>query len=268
MRFLYGGISLPFTESDEAFCRSAEKKLSRFISTSRFRFYVYKKSVDARRRDDIKFVCSVMAETEAPLSPRVLQKIKEAGFSAFDDGFAVPTPGNEIIKARPLVVGLGPAGMFAALLLSEMGYAPIVIDRGGDVESRSRAYDKFCTEHILDYENNIQFGAGGAGTFSDGKLTTRINDPRCMYVLKRLYEFGAPAEILIKAKPHVGTDRLKTVVNNVIVKIKQNGGNVIMNCRFDGYRKNADGSLTVSTSTGELTVGCIVLATGHSARDT
>jgi len=259
---------LPFTECDEAFCLVAKNKLRRTIDPKGFSFFVYKKSVDARRRDDIKFVCSVMTETETNLTSKAIEKIKAAGFQIFDDGFVLPEQGKEKLIARPLVVGLGPAGMFAALLLSEMGYAPVVIDRGGDVESRTFAYERFCKEHILDKENNIQFGAGGAGTFSDGKLTTRINDPRCAYVLRRLYEFGAPAEILVKAKPHVGTDQLKTVVNNVIEKIKENGGEVIMNCRFDGYRKNTDGTLTVNTTKGDLVVGCIILATGHSARDT
>jgi len=267
MRFLIGGISLPFTENDEAFCSVAKSKMKRAADPAMFHFCIYKKSVDARKKDNIRFVCSVLATTTDSLSSNTLAKIRSAGFSVLDDGFVMPKIGTERLLKRPLVVGLGPAGMFCALLLSEMGYAPVVIDRGGDVDSRTAAYEKFCGEHILDPENNIQFGAGGAGTFSDGKLTTRINDPRCNYVLKRLYDFGAPPEILVKAKPHVGTDRLKIVVNNIIRQIVKNGGDVIMNCRLESLIKNSDGTLTAKTSKGDLSVGCAVLATGHSARD-
>jgi len=268
MNFLIGGISLPFTESDSAFCRVAESKMKRAVDTAQFHFCVYKKSVDARKRDDIRFVCSVLAKTDTELTQKIVDKIKRAGFSVLDDNFVLPQIGNEKLPERPLVVGLGPAGMFCALLLSELGYAPIVIDRGGNVESRTAAYEKFCREQILDTENNIQFGAGGAGTFSDGKLTTRINDPRCSYVLKRLFEFGAPSEILVKAKPHVGTDVLKGVVGNIIKQIEKNGGEVIMNCRLEGLLKNTDGTLTAKTSKGEFPAGCAILAIGHSARDT
>lgn len=268
MRFLIGGISLPFTEADEAFCSVAKSKMKRAVDPAQFHFCVYRKSVDARKRNDIRFVCSVLAVTDAHLSQKTVEKLKDLGFSVAEDEFILPPKGTEPLSARPLIVGLGPAGMFCALLLAEMGYAPLVIDRGGDVRSRTEAYERFCREHILDKENNIQFGAGGAGTFSDGKLTTRINDPRCSYVLKRLCEFGAPNEILIKAKPHVGTDRLKTVVNNVIKGIERCGGEVIMNCRLERLIKNSDGSLTAKTSKGDFFVGCAVLATGHSARDT
>ena len=114
--------------------------------------------------------------------------------------------GSERLSARPVVVGFGPAGMFAALLLAENGYLPIIIDRGDSVEDRSKAYERFCKHGILDTESNIQFGAGGAGTFSDGKLLTRINDPKINYVLKRFCDFGAPEDILTSAKPHIGTD--------------------------------------------------------------
>ncbi len=268
MNFLINGISLPFKESDEAFLEAARRKMKRAADPAQFHFCVYRKSVDARRRDDIRFVCSILATTEGVLSNRDVENIKRAGFSEYEERFELPTAGKENLKARPLVVGLGPAGMFCSLILAEQGYEPIVIDRGGDVASRTAAYDRFCRERELDTENNIQFGAGGAGTFSDGKLTTRVNDPRCAYVLKRMHEFGAPDEILIKAKPHVGTDKLKTVVGNLVAKIEKLGGTVMMNCRMDGIIKNPDGTLTVKTSKGDILCGALVLATGHSARDT
>ena len=142
--------------------------------------------------------------------------------------------GNETMQKRPLVVGMGPAGMFCALILAENGYKPIIIDRGDRVTDRVAAMERFYSEHILDTESNIQFGAGGAGTFSDGKLLTRINDPKCSYVLEALVKFGAPEEITVKAKPHVGTDVLRTVVDNLLTHIERLGGEVILPLQADG----------------------------------
>lgn len=268
MKYLINGISLSFFESDDAFCEIAKSKMKRVVDPAQFHFCVYKKSIDARRRDDIRFVCSVLAQTEIILTQRQTEKLKEVGFKLLEDDFVLPQYGSESLFERPLIVGCGPAGMFCALLLAENGYRPIVIDRGGSVKQRSAAYDKFCREGVLSAETNIQYGAGGAGTFSDGKLTTRINDPRCSYVLSRLRDFGAPEDITVKAKPHIGTDVLQTVVDNVIKKIQMLGGEVRLNCRLDMIKKNADGTLTAVTTSGDIQAGCIVLATGHSARDT
>lgn len=269
MRYLINGISLSFVESDDAFCEIAKSRMKRVVDPTQFHFCVYKKSIDARRRDDIRFVCSVLAQTEAHLTQRQTEKLGEIGFKLLENEFVLPQrSGKESLGERPLVVGCGPAGMFCALLLAENGYRPILIDRGGSVEQRAAAYDKFCREGVLSTENNIQYGAGGAGTFSDGKLTTRINDPRCAYVLSRLRDFGAPEDITVKAKPHIGTDILQTVVGNVIKKTEALGGEVRLNCRLDRIKRNADNTLTAMTASGDIQAGCIVLATGHSARDT
>ncbi len=268
MIFIYSNISLPFTESEGAFCAIAKNKMKRAAGSAQFHFYVYKKSVDARRKDDIRFVCSVAAVTNDSISENQIRRIAEAGFKIATPEEAPVVSGNELLAARPLVVGCGPAGMFCALSLAERGYRPIVIDRGGSIESRTAAYRKFCSERVLDTENNIQFGAGGAGTFSDGKLTTRINDPKCSYVLNRLVKFGAPNDITVKAKPHIGTDILQKVVGNIIEKIEDLGGKVILNCRLNSIKKNTDKTVTAHTSKGDIVCGCVVLATGHSARDT
>ena len=176
--------------------------------------------------------------------------------------------GSERMLARPLVVGMGPAGLFAALLLAENGYRPIIIDRGDPIEKRAEAVAKFYSGEPLDTESNIQFGAGGAGTFSDGKLVTRINDAKCSYVLQRLYDFGAPEEILVKAKPHVGTDKLRGVVDNILKRISELGGEVVYRARLDGIDTLADGTLNAHTSIGDIHCSVMVLAVGHSARDT
>ena len=268
MKFLLNGISLAFTESEGEFCRIAKSKMKRAADPAQFHFCVYKRSVDARKRDDIRFVCSVLAIAKTELSERCVEKILANGFVKAPEDPSFEIFGKEKMNGRPLIVGCGPAGLFCALLLSEKGYRPIVIDRGGDVASRQAAYKKFCEEHILDKENNIQFGAGGAGTFSDGKLTTRINDPYCSYVLEKLKELGAPDDVTLKAKPHIGTDVLAVVVGNAVERIRANGGEVVFNCRYEGHTKRADGSICAKTSIGDISCACIVLALGHSARDT
>jgi uncharacterized FAD-dependent dehydrogenase len=176
--------------------------------------------------------------------------------------------GVDPMRARPLVVGMGPAGLFCALLLAENGYRPILIDRGGNVEDRVAAVERFHTFGILDPDCNIQFGAGGAGTFSDGKLLTRISDAKCSWVLRKLYEFGAPEDILYKAKPHVGTDVLRVVVDRILSRIEQLGGELHYRTCLEDITELSDGTLRASTSQGDFVCSTLVLALGHSARDT
>ncbi|MBQ5772074.1 MAG: hypothetical protein IIW07_01090, partial [Clostridia bacterium] len=147
------------------------------------------------------------------------------------------------------------------------GYAPILIDRGASVEERVRDVARFTAEGTLDPDSNVQFGAGGAGTFSDGKLITRIQDPYCTLVLETLVEFGAPKEILFKAKPHVGTDLLRGVVLAILAEIERLGGQLRYRCRLDDIVECADG-LRAVTSQGDIPCGALILAPGHSARDT
>jgi uncharacterized FAD-dependent dehydrogenase len=153
-------------------------------------------------------------------------------------------------------------------MLAEAGYAPVVIDRGDCIADRSRAYERFVNEGILDTESNIQFGAGGAGTFSDGKLLTRINDPRISYVLQRFCDFGAPREILVAAKPHIGTDLLLGVVDRMLDHIQALGGRVIYRCRLEEITERTDGVIVAKTSTGDIFCSLAILALGNSARDT
>lgn len=275
MKFLINGISVPISLdstciSDEEFANVAWHIMKRAVGqlAARFHFYIHKKSIDARNKKAIKIVCSVIAECFETLDDRAISKIIAVGFKPFNTELPQISIGTKQMLHRPLIVGGGPAGMFCALMLAENGYMPIVIDRGGTVESRQAAYEKFCTKSILDMENNIQFGAGGAGTFSDGKLTTRINDPRCNYILSRLKEFGAPDDVTIKAKPHIGTDVLKTVVNNIYQRIIDLGGEIIMNCRLDDIKLEDHFSNIAQTTMGDIPFECMVLAIGHSARDT
>ena len=268
MKYLISGISLPFWAEESEFIQIAKNKMKRAASAALFRFCVYKKSIDARKKNDIKAVCSVMAETKEVLSRATEDKLLSLGIVRLADTEELPSPGEEKLGASPLVIGAGPAGMFCALVLAENGYAPILIDRGGSVDERVRSNARLRECGELDLETNVQFGAGGAGTFSDGKLTTRINNPLCALVLERMHENGAPDDIMKKAKPHIGTDILRDVVGNILSKIESLGGKVMLNTRFDSVRRNADGTLTAQTSRGEINCGCAVLAVGHSARDT
>lgn len=217
---------------------------------------ILKKSLDARDKADIHWVYSVEADTKPIAVPaRVYPQVTRA-------------------PLRVLVVGSGPAGLFCAIRLLRSGIRPIVIERGGTVEERVRQNERFFSEHRLDPECNIQFGEGGAGTFSDGKLNTQTKDIRNREVLETFVQFGAPEEILYLNKPHIGSDLLRGVIRNMREYILKQGGEIRFHCRLDdiGVR---DGRLTGVTlcdvRTGareEIEVSELVLAIGHSSRDT
>ncbi|MBQ9132613.1 MAG: hypothetical protein IJX62_09125, partial [Clostridia bacterium] len=211
-QILIGNVRVSVDAGEEAVLKKAKDKMKRAgISTTTLHFRLYKKSVDARRKEDIRFECTVLAESPLPASAFSVSALQRADAKILTEEPLTPKYGDERLLHPPMVVGMGPAGLFAALLLARNGYTPILMDRGGSVAERVRAVERFRESGILDTESNIQFGAGGAGTFSDGKLITRIHDPRCSFVLRTLREFGAPEDILIKAKPHVGTDLLRVV---------------------------------------------------------
>ncbi len=245
--------------------RSRLRRLHLLPSGAQFR--IYRRSIDARRRDAVKIVYSVAVCGE--VSSHNTAFLAKHDISVLRSERPLFTPKNGApLNAAPIVVGTGPAGLFCALLLAENGYRPIVLERGGDVAERVSKIDAFKISRLLDPETNIQFGAGGAGTFSDGKLVTRINDPLSLYVLERFVEFGAPEEILYLAKPHIGTDYLQIVVQRMLERIEALGGRVYFHNRLEQISLHDGVVGSVLTSLGEMPVGALVLATGHSARDT
>lgn len=265
---LIEGVSVPVGASEADVISRALQKLKRSgLSQRGVTLRLYKKSVDARKRDEIRLVYSVLATLPEGCAFSA-EKLTAAGFKPYCPPSLTLTHGETRLSARPLVVGMGPAGLFCAYLLAKEGYAPILIDRGDNVADRVKAVARFYTEGRLDAQSNIQFGAGGAGTFSDGKLLTRINDARCALVLETLRDMGAPDDITLQAKPHVGTDILRTVVQNMLDTITSLGGEVIYRCRLDGFDRHPDGTFTAKTTKGDIPCGIIVLAPGHSARDT
>lgn len=262
------GISVPVGTSEaEVLSRAAAKLKKGGLSPKGAELRLFKRSVDARKREEIRLVYSVLVTL--PMGREFpVERLEKAGCKPHSTEELRLTHGTARLPSRPLVVGMGPAGLFCAYLLAREGYAPLLIDRGDKVADRVGSVERFYTQGQLDTESNIQFGAGGAGTFSDGKLLTRINDPRCAFVLETLRDMGAPADITLQAKPHVGTDVLRTVVQTMLDTIVSLGGEVMYRCRLDGFRRHPDGSMTAETTCGEIPCGVLVLAPGHSARDT
>ena len=181
--------------------------------------------------------------------------------------FAFPV-GGAALAHPPVVCGLGPAGLFAALLLAKKGYRPIVLERGPALEQRVLAVEHFEQTGELDKNANLQFGEGGAGTFSDGKLTTRVGDPLCAFVTQALLDHGAPADIAWRQKPHVGTDLLRGVITSIRQEIERLGGTVHFNTCLTGLRTENGRVAAAVTPAGEIPCERLILAVGHSARDT
>lgn len=225
------------------------------------RAYLLKRSIDARRKSNVHFVVTAgigagegAPHAPAPLSQRPLPEQRDEGM-------------------RPVVVGTGPAGLFAALALAEGGLCPIVIERGAPVDERTQDVQRYIETRVLDTASNVQFGEGGAGTFSDGKLTTGKSSPLIEQVLRTFVAAGAPSEILWKAKPHIGTDVLCGVVRAIRERIIACGGDVRFHTQLKGMDFDASGALSSvvlehAGGTEQLAATQLALACGHSARDT
>lgn len=243
-------IKLKPGESIELLPLKIQKKTGKHVKNWR----ILKESIDARKKNDIRIVYSV-----------------EFNYDPEDEIGRMDIPRVES-STRPVIVGFGPCGIFAALVLARAGLRPIVLERGMDVDRRTEQVEKFWKEGILDTESNVQFGEGGAGAFSDGKLTTGIKDPRVAFVLKELALHGGPEEIMYKARPHIGTDVLKTVVKNIREEIISLGGEVIFGAKVTGIEVEDNCVRGVEYyKDGESCVSFtdrLVLAIGHSSRDT
>ncbi len=229
---------------------------------------ILRKSLDARSRDSLRFVYTVVAswpgEVEWQASSAGRVGVDRFEPTQFDD----PLPGNLPLNERPIVVGSGPGGLLAAYYLAVRGYRPIVLERGDAVKQRVPAIRAFDRGGPFDRENNYLFGEGGAGTFSDGKLTCRMSGPDVDWVLERFVECGGKPEIRYEQRPHLGSNRLPMLVRNFRRKIEHLGGEYRFRCRLEEIDIAAGRVRGVQTSSGYLPASAVVVAIGHSARDT
>ena len=228
---------------------------------------LYRKSVDARHKNNIVFCCSFLVEADN--EQKIIKSNKKAVLhnkKQYEWKKAVKT------DVRPIIVGFGPAGIFAALTLCRAGLKPIIIERGKTVDERVEDVETFFSGGKLNTESNIQFGEGGAGTFSDGKLNTGIKDERISTVLQTFYNFGAPEKILYEAKAHIGTDILRNVIKNIRSEIIALGGEIHFSARLDNIRTENGilKAVEINKNGKSEWINCshLILAIGHSARDT
>ena len=231
---------------------------------------IIKKSIDARKKDNIFYVYEVDIETDK--EEKILSKNKSSDiFKTPNEEYHFPKSGQEQLKYRPIIVGSGPAGLFAAYLLAENKYYPIIIERGEKIEDRVKTIDDFWKNNCLNPESNVQFGEGGAGTFSDGKLNTLVKDKafRGKKVFEIFVENGAPEEIMYENKPHIGTDILRKVIINMRNKIISMGGEFYYNTKLTDINIKNNQLVSIEVNNKEI-IPCdnIILAIGHSARDT
>ncbi|AKL96802.1 FAD dependent oxidoreductase [Clostridium aceticum] len=255
-------------DEDASSIKSVIMKKLQINETDLIGYQIYKRSIDARKRDRVDFVYTV--DVEVVNEDKVLKRIKDKKIAVSPDmTYRYVKKGDEKLQHPPVVIGTGPAGLFAGLILAQMGYTPILLERGKDVDKRTEDIQAFWTKGELDTESNVQFGEGGAGTFSDGKLTTQIKDLRCRKILEELVKAGAPEEIMYVSKPHIGTDILRNVVKNIREEIIKLGGSVLFEKKVTDFIIEGGKVKGVVVNGQEvIKTEAAVLAVGHSARDT
>lgn len=235
-------------------------------------YKIVKRSIDARKKPELFYIYTFDVQLDKKLEDKLLKKTNLNIKKTEDENYYFKPSGTICLKERPIIIGAGPAGLFCAYFLAKSGYAPIVVERGAKVEDRIKIVEKFWETGCLDQETNVQFGEGGAGTFSDGKLNTQVKEKsgRIKKVLETFVANGAPDEIMYINKPHIGTDNLRTVVKNIREEIIRNGGEFRFNTKVTDILTDSFNNITGCILNGNETVRCsvAVLAIGHSSRDT
>ncbi len=246
------------------------RKILKLSAKQKFTYQITKKSIDARKKPDLFLVYSIQVNCEN--EEIVLKRAKNPSIRiSTQKEYRVPTNGTQDLNCPPLIIGAGPAGLFAAYLFVEAGFKPILIERGKSVDERQKDVEDFWRTGILNTSSNVQFGEGGAGTFSDGKLNTVVKDPenRNHFVLETFVRFGAPEDILYENKPHIGTDILCNVIANMRNYILKKGAQVhFETCAKEFIIKNNQITEVICENGKHFTTSVVILALGHSARDT
>lgn len=262
---LISNLKIGIDDDMEILAHKIRKKLK--LKDQQMSFKIMRESIDARKKGRIDFVYQVMVEVKD--EKKIIQNLRDENISLYEEPEQPEIIfGSKELTHKVAVIGSGPSGLFAAYTLALRGFRPLLIERGRDVDSRSEDVERFWKRGILDPASNVQFGEGGAGTFSDGKLTTRIKDKRVAIVLDILHKMGAPGDIIYAHRPHIGTDILRNVVKRIRNEIIALGGEVRFESKLEKIEEQ-DGKISGIWVNNEfINVQDVVLATGHSARDT
>ena len=261
-------IKLPVTH-DTAQLEQKIRKALKFTADTPFKYQIVKKSIDARKKPDLFYVYSV--DVEIPNEQKIVKKVNDNNIMLTKaKKYVLPEVKNPSLT--PVIAGAGPAGLFCAYALMLEGFRPVVAERGKKIDERTADVQKFWETGILNTASNVQFGEGGAGTFSDGKLNTLVKDPigRNRFVLETFVKFGAPEHILYENKPHIGTDILADVIKRMRTFMSENGVEFLFETCVTGFSTDKDGNLksVELNHSRQINTDCMVLAIGHSARDT
>ena len=262
---LISDLKIGIDDSMDILEHKIRKKLN--LKDQYMSFRILRESIDARKKGKINFVYQVLVKVDR--EDRILKGLKDPNIKFYEKPLSHKLEkGNKKSEGRVVVVGSGPAGLFASYILAENGYKPLLIERGKDVDKRAEDVEKFWREGVLNPDSNVQYGEGGAGTFSDGKLTTRIKDIRVHEILNILHAHGAPEDILYSHKPHIGTDILRNVVKSIRESIISMGGEVRFESKLEKIEEKDGEICAIWVNNEKIITSRVVLAVGHSARDT